>query len=273
MIRYRNAAAVLAVAASTTMLAACGPTGSPAAAPSSAASSSATSPSAASPTLAPPTEAASLAALLQASTSRIRSAHVDITMTAPGFSIIGSGDETAVSGRMQTLDFTATDPELGPVRGIIAEGHTYLRVPMSISHARKPWILATFDSRHTQVQQLATTMQSMQRAATLNPFAAFSDGATVMAHDRENLTGGQTTHYSLSVDIKKLPESADNQKLLTAGVTGFPIEMWLDDTSRLVKFTQNLEVRARQASIVVTVGNFDAPVTITPPPADQVSTD
>jgi hypothetical protein len=186
--------------------------------------------------------------------------------------MMGSGDETVMYGRMQTLDLTETDSDLGPLRAIIAGGHSYLQVPTSISHASKPWILAASDSRHPEVRQLATTMLTMERDAAINQFANFSDGATVRTHDRENLAIGPTTHYSLSVDVHKLWKE-DQQWLVNAGVTSFPMDVWLDRKNRLVKFTQTIPVHEGKISVVMTVGNFDAPVTVTPPRADQVFTD
>ena len=39
-----------------------------------------------------------------------------------------------------------------------------------------------------------------------------------------------------------------------------------------MKFSEDLTVKAQHVSTVVTLGKFDSPVTVTPPPADQVAT-
>jgi hypothetical protein len=47
----------------------------------------------------------------------------------------------------------------------------------------------------------------------------------------------------------------------------------VDGKGRPVKVTENLTVQGQTVDTTVTIGDFDAPVTITAPPADQVATD
>lgn len=264
MIRFgRGPALALAASAALLTVTACGPASTGTASSTAASSSSAM-----------PTDAAGVSTLLRESSSRIHSAHLDMTITAAAMTLKGTGDETLAGGKLQTLDLTENVPQLGPLRVIIAGGKTYLQVPTSLSHANKPWVLVTPTSSNPVVRQLATTLQSVQQAAALDQFTTFSSAATVTSHDRQTLDGAPATHYVLSVDVAKLPATMPGkQQLTTAGVTTLPIEMWLDEKGRLVKFTQNLKVQAQQVSTVVTLGKFDAPVTVTPPPADQVATD
>lgn len=264
MIRFdKGAVLVLAASAALLTVTACGPAATGTAASTAASSSSAM-----------PTDAAGLSTLLRESSSQLHSAHLDMTVTAAGMTLKGTGDETLAGGKMQTLDLSENVPQLGVLRVIIAGGKTYLQVPTQISHATKPWVLVTATSTNPIVRQLATTLQTVQQAAALDQFTTFSSAATVTAHDRQDLNGAPATHYALSVDVAKLPATMPGkQQLVTAGVTTLPMEMWLDERGRLVKFTENLTVQAQQVSTVVTIGKFDAPVTVTPPPADQVATD
>jgi len=263
MITFGKSAVILAASACLLTVAACGPAATGKSASTPASSSSAM-----------PSDAAGVSALLRDSTSTIRSAHLDMTISAAGMTLTGQGDETAAAGKMQSLDLTENVPQLGALRVIIANGKTYLQVPTSVSHATKPWVLVSPTSSNPVVRRLATTLQSVQQAASLNQFSAFSSAATMSAHDTQDLDGAPTTHYTLSVDVRKLPDTLPGkQQLVTAGVTTLPMQMWLDAKGRLVKFAENLEVQGQQVSTVVTVGNFDAPVTVTPPPADQVATD
>jgi hypothetical protein len=50
------------------------------------------------------------------------------------------------------------------------------------------------------------------------------------------------------------------------------MDLWVDRQGRLRKVTENLTVKGQRVATTVEIGQFDAPVTITPPPADQVST-
>ena len=40
-----------------------------------------------------------------------------------------------------------------------------------------------------------------------------------------------------------------------------------------MKFTEQVTVKGQQVATAVTLSNYDAPVTVTAPPADQVATD
>ena len=85
--------------------------------------------------------------------------------------------------------------------------------------------------------------------------------------------GAAATHYSIVVDVTKLPaDNSTKQALATAGLTSLPIEMWVDSKGRLVQLTEALTVSGQSTSTKITISKYDQPVTITAPPADQVST-
>ncbi|MGZ4549165.1 MAG: hypothetical protein ACXVF0_06560 [Blastococcus sp.] len=263
MSRFRNVAPLLAAGAAVVALAGCAPAAKDAA--SSPASSS---------TPAPPTDAAGLSALLKQSASKIQSAHLAMNITAGTTSLTGSGDETMAAGKLASLDLTEQIPQAGALRIIVVDGKTYLQLPPAMNKSGKPWVLVSPTSSNPAVRQLATTLESVKQTASLGQFTTFSSVATVTGHKQETLDGSPTTHYTLTVDVQKLPATLPGrQQLVAAGLTTLPIEMWVDDQGRPVKFSEDLTVKAQHVSTVVTLGKFDAPVTVTPPPADQVATD
>jgi len=263
MTGFRNVAPLLAAGAAVVALAGCAPAAKDAA--SSPASSS---------TPAPPTDAAGLSAVLKASASKIHSAHLSMNIAAGTATLTGSGDETMAAGKLQSLDLTEQIPQAGSLRIVMIDGKTYLQLPPAMNRSGKPWVLVSPASSNPGVRQLATTLDSVKQTASLDQFTTFSSVATVTGHKQETLDGAPTTHYTLTVDVQKLPATLPGkQQLVAAGLTSLPMDMWVDAQGRLVKFTEQVTVKGQQVATTVTLGRYDAPVTVTAPPADQVATD
>jgi hypothetical protein len=260
MSRYRNLAPALAAGAITAVLAGCG----------SAAPHAAAAPSSA----APPTDAAGLAQLLVKSNASVRSAHLTMTVAAGTVTITGAGNELLAQGKLRAMDLTETVPRLGELRVVIDAGKTYLKLPASVNHAAKPWVLVSPASSNPVVRQLGTTLQSIEQSAALDQFTTFTNAARVTRHMQETLNGAPATHYVLSVDVTKLPSSLPGKEQLTAaGLTTLPVDLWIDQQGRLVKVAENLTVKSQHVSTTISIGQYNAPVTIAPPPAAQVATD
>jgi hypothetical protein len=246
----------------TLVLAGCGSAGSPAAAPSSAASSSP----------APPTDAAGLARELQASSATVHSAHLTMSVVAGTVTITGAGNELLSRGKLQAMDLTETVPPLGELRIIIDAGKTYLKLPATLDHTAKPWVLVSPTSTNPVVRQLGSTLQSVRESTSLDQFTTFTTAARVTRHMQETLNGAPVTHYALSVDVAKLPATMPGKQQVTAaGLTTLPVDLWVDRQGRLLKFTENLTVKAQHVATTITIGPYNAPVTVTPPPAAQVA--
>ena len=77
----------------------------------------------------------------------------------------------------------------------------------------------------------------------------------------------------INVDVAKLPENTPGrQALLGAGITMLPLGLYVDDQGRPVRATQDLTVQGQHTATVITLSKFNAPVSISAPPPDQVST-
>jgi hypothetical protein len=102
----------------------------------------------------------------------------------------------------------------------------------------------------------------------------------------EEIRGVETSHYKATIDISKLeqlvpPEQRQSlggldQAAAQAGLTGIPIEIWIDGDQRVRKLT--FEVDAKEpgttqhvkATFDVELYDYGKPLEITLPPADQV---
>lgn len=220
-----------------------------------------------------PTDAAGLAAFLRDGTASIESAHLDLEVTAAGATITGSGDQTLDHGRTEAFDLTQTVPGVGDIRVVMVDGQSYVQLPAGINPSDKPWLLVSSDSSNPVVQQLAASLESVTQSSSLEQYTAFTEASTVKVMGHEQVDGADATHYALTVDVTELPNGTPGrQDLLTAGLLTLPVDLWVDEHGRPVKVSEELTVRGQQISTLVTVSDFDKPVTITAPPADQVGT-
>jgi hypothetical protein len=197
-----------------------------------------------------------------------------MSVTAGTVTITGAGDELLAKGKLRALDLTETVPPVGELRIIIDAGKTYLKLPTTLNHTGKPWVLVSPTSTNPVVRQLESTLRSVQQSTSLDQFTTFTSAARVTRHMQESLDGVPVTHYGLSVDVAKLPATLPGRQQLTAaGLTTLPVDLWVDRQGRPLKFAESLTVKGQHVATTISIGQYDAPVTITPPPAAQVSTD
>jgi hypothetical protein len=129
-------------------------------------------------------------------------------------------------------------------------------------------------SSNPVVASLAASLERTQQSASLDQYTAFTQAATgVQVVGPEQVDGADATHYRITVDVNRLPSTLPGrEQLISAGLTSLPVDLWVDGHGRPVRVTEDLTVQGQQVDTVVTIGNFDAPVMITAPPADQVAT-
>jgi hypothetical protein len=221
-----------------------------------------------------PTDAASLGAALRSGAASISSAHVTTDITLAGQSVHGAGDETLAGGKATGIDLTESLPGLGTIRLILADGKLYLRLPASLNHTGKPWVLVRADSGDALVRTLASSLSSLEGPASLDSLTAFTASAkSVKLDGTETIGGVPAAHYSIVVDVTKLPDTgAGKQALEASGITTLPVELWIDAKNRPVRMSEHLNVQGQQADTEVALGRFDVPVHISAPAPDQVST-
>ncbi|MGH3719572.1 MAG: hypothetical protein ACRDRI_12195 [Pseudonocardiaceae bacterium] len=197
-------------------------------------------------------------------------------MSAAGQTIKGEGDEKLSGATLQAGDISE---EIGPdltlrLRLIIIDRTTYAQLPAELNPAGKPWVRLTPDSSNPTIRTMATLIESVRNSASLDQSTTFTSAARrVTLVGKESLDAVPVTHYSIEVDVAKLPSTTPGrQTLLGAGVTTLPVELSVDDEGRPVKLTQDVTVQGQSASTVITLSRFNAPVSISAPPPDQVAT-
>jgi hypothetical protein len=220
-----------------------------------------------------PTDAAGLGQLMQSAVEKITSAHITLDINAAGQALTGSGDEQLTGGKLVALDITENLPGgAGAIRIILVDGKTYAKLPASMNSSGKPYLLVTKDSTNPVIQQLAGSLDSALSSASLGSVSAFILAAkSVTPKGTESIDGVSTTHYSVVVDISKLPSSLPGKDaLVSSGLATIPLELYIDSEGRPIQVTEDFEVQGQSVSTKVTVTDYNKPVSIEAPPANQI---
>jgi hypothetical protein len=133
----------------------------------------------------------------------------------------------------------------------------------------KAWALVTSSSKNSFVLALAPTLSVVQAATELNSIADLvATGTGVRSLGAATVNGTPTTHYALTLHGSSTG-SGLSTVLALAGASGVPADLWLDSTGRPVQV--QIVLSALKVTAVITLTNFNAPVTITAPAASQVA--
>jgi hypothetical protein len=221
-----------------------------------------------------PTDGAGLAALMQRSIAGTTSAHIQMDISAAGQNITGHGDEKLANGKVTAMDITEEIGSVGSLRMIIIDGKVYVQLPSSLNQSGKPWQLASANSSNPVLKQLSSTITSIQSSASVGSTTVFAKAASSVSPKKsENVDGVAADHYSVVVDVNNLPDSYPGKTtLVSAGLTKLPVELWIDGKGRPVQVTEKLSVSGQEATTKVAISKYNEPVTISAPPAAQVST-
>jgi hypothetical protein len=121
---------------------------------------------------------------------------------------------------------------------------------------------------------LASSISSIQNSASVGSTTVFAKAASsVTPNGSDTINGVRADHYSVVVDVKKLPDTYPGKgALVSAGLTTIPVELWVDSKGRPVQVTEKISVSGQEATTKVGISKYNVPVSISAPPASQVST-
>lgn len=223
-----------------------------------------------------PTDAAGLGGLMQSAIAGITSAHISLNVDAAGQKVSGAGDEKLAAGKLVAMDITEQLPGgAGSLQLIIVGGKTYAKLPPALNKSGKPYVLVSGNSSNATVRALAGSLDSALSSASIGSVGAFITAAkTVKLVGTDTINGVKATHYSVVVDISKLPADLPGKDALgSSGLKTLPLDLYIDDQGRPIRVNEDFKVQGQEVSSIVTVTNYNKPVTVTAPPASQVSTD
>jgi hypothetical protein len=206
----------------------------------------------------PPSSAAStisataLSDKIKAGLTGLTSAHLAVDAGPLGGT--SSGDFSFENGTA-----TASDITLNNTKVITIDGTSYAKLPRGQNTSGKPWVKVSQDSSNEFVRGLAGALSVSKAAASLPAIADLAATATSVKAD------GNT--YTLVIDPSKSSGTTLGALLGATGQKTVPVQVTLDDKGRPAHIRVNLKL----ANVDITISDFDAPVHITAPPADQVA--
>jgi hypothetical protein len=221
-----------------------------------------------------PSSITGLAQKLLAGIQHVSSAHISLSVNLAGQSVTGSGDEKLSNGKLQALDLSESIPSAGQLRLIYVGGKTYAKLPASLQTGSKPYVLVSPNSSNPVIAQLGSSLGTALNAASLRTYGIFVHAAkSVKLVGSDTVGGVQATKYHVVVDARKVPSSLlSKQALQSSGIKTVPVDLWIDSEDRPVQVVENLTVQGQTVSVKASITRYNQPVTITAPPASQVST-
>lgn len=218
-----------------------------------------------------PTDIAALGAKLAAGANAVKSAHIELSEDAAGQSLRASGDEKLNNGEVEAMALTETVGSQQLKFTIIAR-IVYAQLPAAVYAATKPWVQIDENTSDPTLAQLYTSfVQSAQNGTGKNVDTLVAAAKSLNFKGTEQFDGVEVGHYALVVDVTKLPADFPNRAALEqSGLTAIPIELDVDGTGLSRRVTEDFTVSGHEVKVEVELTKIDEPVTIDPPPADQV---
>jgi hypothetical protein len=221
---------------------------------------------------------ADLSSLMSTSTSNVHTAHMQFDASTSHGDITGTG-LLDIDGANSKLQMNMNMPSLGAMNMELVGGTMYMELPKGLVQSPKPWI--KFDPSGTDPVSKALAAVVSQEQQSTNPVQTISqlvDAGTITSKTPDTLNGAPTTRYVIRVDTQKLLNSRAislqlKQQLSSAAASLPPTidyTMWLNSQNLPVKLTTSEKMASQQINVTVTYSDWGQPITITPPPADQI---
>ena len=208
-------------------------------------------------------------------------AHMVFTGGAGGMEVKGEGDIKVGADPAITMDLQS--PE-GAMSMVLLDGVLYMKLPQELAPG-KPWIKIDSSDKSNPIAQAlgSLTDQMRKNADPRQALEQFKDSGEITSTKQESLNGEQTTHYAVTVDVRKLADSQTDPTLqkalkeaIKAGLKDFPVNLWVNKDDLPVRMTVEMPTadptsgKSVPVKIQVDYTDWGKPVNIQAPPADQV---
>ena len=210
-----------------------------------------------------------LAGQLDSALDALTSAHLEIDAGA-------LGGQSSADVALKDGHATATDVHLSangqPVELITIGDTSYAKLPTA-AEPGKPWTKFAAGTSPS-IPGLGSGLTVTSLASSLSVVTGLVKSSSDLTNAGTAQVGGvTTTHYTMKLNPKAGTGNSQLDSLLgLLGSTQIPVDVWLDAQHRPVRFTIQVSVGGAGFPITVQVSKFDAPVSISPPPAAQVAT-
>ncbi|HEX7658179.1 MAG TPA: hypothetical protein VF444_01770 [Pseudonocardiaceae bacterium] len=242
------------------------------------------------------TTAADLAAAMSKATGPKNTAKVALTMEveSDGQHITGTGAGLAqlkplAFDTTMTMNVASTDGSgtaSGQLEFILANNTLYLKPSgvfadglqqLDANVGNKPWIKIDQNGTDPVSQSFGSFLTFAQDEN--DPGYALDktkSAATLASTKQEQLDGQSTTHYTVTVDLKKYaaslsdtdPEKQSVNEDLQTGVNNQTVDIWVNSENLPLKL---VVAEGKTGTVTATYADWGAPASITAPPAAQVA--
>ena len=182
----------------------------------------------------------------------------------------GNGVEDA-KNKLASLTFESPPP-VGRIDLVQDDLTTYMRSDaFSTLGGGKEWMKMDLEEIGSSMGLDMSEIPTVQTASDqLRMLEATSDGIT--EHGTETVRGDETTHYSATVDVERMPNGERIAEL--SGLEEMPVDVWIDgeDRIRRMEVKQDMNAGGVQMSMHIAVEyvRFGVPVDVDVPDDDEV---
>ncbi len=185
-----------------------------------------------------------------------------------------------VAFKMSVPKMTVNDRTQTGFQEILLNDALYVKMPSVSARTGKPWMRMSLSKLSAKsgvdLQSLLNQSEQADPSANVKMLTASKDVHKV---GQETVAGTTTTHYqgtySVQVALTKLPASqrAKMQQMMSQmGIDKMNFDLWVDGQNLPRKVTVRTPAGGQMSTdTTVTYSGFNTPVSITTPPASQVS--
>jgi hypothetical protein len=186
-----------------------------------------------------------------------------VTIEAGGLIATTTGHIKLDAGKATSSDLTiGTGAEATHV--ITIGDVAYAALPKGQNTSGKPYVKVSADSSNEFVRALDSSLQILQAASSLGDLVALLDTVT----NFKVVSPQQHYSFDLSGDANG---TTLQKQLAELGSKPVPVDLYVNAQDLPVKIVLNLNLGGSTLPITATLSEFNAPVTITAPPANQVA--
>jgi hypothetical protein len=210
------------------------------------------------------TLAATVANTMRKGMSGLTSAHLVIDAGGLGGKSIGDVKYSNGQATASRLTINA-----GGAATLVTIGDTtYAKLPGGRNTTGKPWVIVSPDSNNEFVRALSSQV-GLTKAATSLP--AIADAVASASTITDKGTTAQGHAYALQLDPGKVADPNLGGALRDLGENPVPVTLLLDKSGRPTQVKILVKLGSSSFPILIDVSKFNAPLTITAPPPDQVA--
>jgi LppX_LprAFG lipoprotein len=207
-------------------------------------------------------------------TLKQQSEHVALTgsVTVAGKTLTMAGDGDFQSNpNLGAMTLTMSGGGLDTTMDEVIDGTTiYMRSPLFSKGlpAGKTWVSVDLEK---QGKQLGIDFSQFAQTNPADALSALKKAGSVTKLGAETIDGESTTHYRARIDLSKVPQGTQLQKL--ANVRYAPVDVWIGDGNLLRRMTMRYSVDTAGQAIATTMTmsftSYGEHVTAQAPPAGE----